>query len=224
MAKLPRPGAVKTRLRDSLSDSQCADLYQAFLDDKVDSVCALGGAVPVLAFTPVDAEHVFADRYGSRVRLLPQRGADLGERLANVAERLFGHGYAGVVLLDSDTPNLPAAHLATAVSILADSADLVLGPTHDGGYYLLGTRRFTPELFRGIAWSTSSVTGQTLAVARRLGLGVHVLPSWYDVDTPEDLARLSRDVRELTAGPGYPRHTAQALAAIQAAGRGASGA
>jgi uncharacterized protein len=211
MAKLPRPGAVKTRLGGVLTDTESAELYTAFLDDKVDSVCAVDGALPVLAFTPEEAAGWFAARYGSRIRLLAQRGGHLGERLASTASDLFAEGFSAVVLVDSDTPNLPRAYFSRALSALADGADAVLGPTCDGGYYLLGTTRFRPELFRDIHWSTPLVAGQTLAIAHQRRLSVRVLPSWYDIDTPADLDRLASDLRSAGLEPGFPRHTVQVL-------------
>ena len=105
--------------------------------------------------------------------------------------------------MNSDGPTLPLAHLQEAFSGL-NQADVTLGPGHDGGYYLIGMKKPHPVLFRGITWSTEQVIPQTLAICRRLGLAVHQLPEWYDVDIEADLERLYRDlVRE----PGAAPHT-----------------
>jgi uncharacterized protein len=214
MAKLPRAGAVKTRLRGRLTEAQAAALYAAFLDDKVDSVRALEGATPVIAFTPEGAADLFSERYGPELRLLAQRGTDLGERLANAAADLFADGFSAIALLDSDTPNLPTDYLSRTLSALTGGAEVVLGPTSDGGYYLIGMTRFMPELFRGIHWSTPSVAVETLAIARQLGVEAHVLPAWYDIDTPADLDRLADDLFASASGNRKPANTLRVMASI----------
>jgi hypothetical protein len=103
--------------------------------------------------------------------------------------------------MNSDGPTLPQTCLEEAFSAL-DSADVTLGLSHDGGYYLIGMRQLHPDLFRGIDWSTERVIPQTLAICRRLGLAVHQLPAWYDVDVEADLARLTGDLaRHPAAAP-----------------------
>ena len=138
--------------------------------------------------------------------LITQRGADLGSRLDATVVELLARGHAGVLLIDSDTPTLPTEFLFEALQLIAKpGTDLVLGPTEDGGYYLIGLRAPRPELFAGIAWSTSQVLPETLRRARRLRLGVARLPKWFDVDTDSDLTRLRKS---LAAGAGASaRHT-----------------
>lgn len=210
MAKEPVAGSVKTRLGAMLSADQSLDLYRAFLLDKVDQVVGVAGVTPYLAYTPPGARPAFEQLVGGRIALLEQRGGDLGERLRHVADDL-GSRHAGVLLVDSDTPNLPSGALVEAVDALGAS-DVVIGPAWDGGYYLLGMRRPDPELFGGIAWSTGRVLAQTIENVRRRGSTLHFLPSWYDVDRPPDLQRLARD---LAAAPpalaGYPRRTAEVV-------------
>jgi uncharacterized protein len=190
MAKAPRAGEVKTRLCPPLSPADAAELYRCFLLDKVEQVRALPAVRPAVAYTPTEASAVF-DALAPGFLLLPQRGADLGERLANVFEALFAAGYAAALLIDSDTPTLPPAYLAQAVEMVAaPPADVVLGPSEDGGYYLIGLRKVYRELFTAMAWSTPRVLSETVARAGSLGLGVVTVPPWFDVDTAEDLARL----------------------------------
>ena len=130
-----------------------------------------------------------------------QEGADLGERLANALAHHFDLGYRRAVIMNSDGPTLPLAHLQEAFSAL-DQAEITLGPGHDGGYYLIGMKESLPALFRGITWSTEQVIPQTLAICRRRGYRVHQLPEWYDVDVGADLDRLYRDLaREPGAAP-----------------------
>ena len=223
MAKLPECGAVKTRLSPALSPEERATLYRAFLLDRVDQILAIHGVLPCVAFTPPEARAAFASLLGPAVRLIPQRGADLGERLANAASALFEVGCRAVILVDSDTPTLPTSALERAVRALVEPAndtspagpEVVVGPARDGGNYLIGTRRPQPELFQGIEWSTPRVLPQTLVRAARAGLSVRLLPPWYDVDTPDDLSRLARDLESMgPAACGGPRRTAAAIAEL----------
>ncbi|MCK5205867.1 MAG: DUF2064 domain-containing protein, partial [Desulfobacterales bacterium] len=112
-------------------------------------------------------------------------------------------GYRKAVIMNSDGPTLPLAHLKEAFSKL-DHTDVTLGMGHDGGYYLIGVKQHYPELFQNVTWSTKKVIPQTLEACRRLQLRVHRLPEWYDVDVEADLARLRRD---LSANPTSAPHT-----------------
>ena len=210
MAKEPIAGAVKTRLADVVRGEAGAELYRAFLLDKADQVVDVRGADAYVAYTPPDAGPRMLELFGDGVGLVPQRGRDLGERLAGVADALL-EGHDGVLLVDSDTPNLPTEYLDEAVRAVRE-ADVVLGPAWDGGYYLIGLREPCPALFEGIAWSTPHVLSATVSIARARGLSVHFLPSWYDVDEPADLRRLSRDLRQTpSVRRGYPQRTAEVM-------------
>jgi rSAM/selenodomain-associated transferase 1 len=201
MAKAPRPGEVKTRLASAIGEAGAADLYRDFLLDMLDRLVRVPGGTPVVAFAPADAEPVFAALAPDTARL-PQRGDDLGARLAHLFDDLFRSGYQGAVVLGSDLPTLPAELLVGAVTRVAGAAasgrpEVVLGPTEDGGYYLIGLTQPAPMLFDGIAWSTARVLAQTEARAAAAGLPVVRLDSWFDVDVPADLERLRRSL----AGP-----------------------
>jgi rSAM/selenodomain-associated transferase 1 len=190
MAKAPRPGEVKTRLCPPLSPADAALLYRCFLHDKVAAVGALVNAQPVLAYTPVDARAEF-DALAPGFSLLPQQGSDLGARLHATLETLLASGHAGAIAVDSDTPTLPREFLQQAVDFLAGPGpDVVIGPTEDGGYYLIGVRAAHRELFDGVPWSTPEVLDVTLRRAAAAGLRVACLPPWFDIDTPGDLERL----------------------------------
>ena len=190
MAKAPKPGEVKTRLCPPLSPEEAADLYDCFLRDKVEQVRALGSATGVIAFTPDDSRSLF-EEIAPGFRLIAQRGADLGSRLLNSLGALLREGYVGAVAIDSDTPNLPTEYLRQAVDVLSRSAtDVVVGPSDDGGYYLIGVRQAWPTLFDAMPWSTPEVLPETLRRAHAAGLRVECLPAWFDVDTAEDLERL----------------------------------
>ena len=186
MAKHPVPGRVKTRLAAALgADTACA-LYRAFVLDLAERLAALPYAV-TWVYTPPDAP--FAEVLpGARCR--PQRGRDLGERLAAAIGGELAAGPGPVLAIGADAPHVPAAALAEAAAALTRGADVVLGPAADGGYYLIGLRNPAPGLFTGIAWSTAGVLQATLARAAAAGLAVHLLPPSFDVDQVADLSRL----------------------------------
>ncbi len=193
MVKEPAPGRVKTRLCPPLTPKQAADLYACFLLDKMAQVRRVRAAAPYLAYTPREAEGFFRDLSGDTFSLVPQEGKDLGDRLGHLTTRLLTAGHPGVVIIDSDTPNLPDQYLTDAVECMGNGrADAVFGPAEDGGYYLVGLRFPAPALFQGVAWSTAVVLKQTLSKAASTGLRVHLLLRWFDVDTGTDLERLRR--------------------------------
>jgi rSAM/selenodomain-associated transferase 1 len=203
MAKVPGVAPVKSRLHPALTAERATDLYRCFLLDRLDSLGAVPGITPVVAFTPADAGAAIAALSPSGFRCLAQQGADLGERLDAVLTTLLAEGHRGAIAVDSDSPTLPMAYVAEAARVLAASAaDVVVGPCDDGGYYLIGVRAPCPRLFDGIPWSTPAVLPMTLERVRELGLRVHVLPAWFDVDTEADLRRLHEEMR---AGGGPPR-------------------
>ena len=207
MAKAPWPGTVKTRLSPPLLATEAAALYRCFLLDKIRAVEALTGAQPVIAYTPDDARTEF-DVLAPSFTLVPQRGPDLGARLHGILTHLLAAGHAGAMAVDSDTPTLPARFLQEAVDCLTrPGPDVVLGPTEDGGYYLIGVRHPHRELFDAMPWSTPEVLEVTLRRAAAAGLRAACLPSWFDVDTPDDLERLSKSINvdEATSAPETER-------------------
>lgn len=210
MAKQPVPGRVKTRLCPPLSHQEAADLYGAFLTDTL-ALVTKTEAKGFIAYDPEGAGRFFSALAPPGMKCIPQGTGDLGARLARVSKCLFSSGFEQVLIIASDAPGMPQMNLALAFASL-DHADLVLGPGHDGGYYLIGTRFHAPALFTGIPWSSSGVLSKTLEQAEREGMTVSLLPIWPDVDTVQDLHRL---VQELEAGtpPGCPA-TRQALAGI----------
>jgi rSAM/selenodomain-associated transferase 1 len=195
VAKEPLAGSTKTRLCPPFTAEGAAEFYRRLLLDTLALTARLAFADHSLAYTPTGAHAHFRDLAPDNFRLLAQQGAGLGERLANALAYHFELGYGRVVIMNSDGPTLPLAYLEESFSGLGD-ADITLGPGHDGGYYLIGMKQLHPELFQGIAWSTERVTHQTLAACQRLGLTVHQLPEWYDVDVEADLDRLRRDLAQ----------------------------
>jgi glycosyltransferase A (GT-A) superfamily protein (DUF2064 family) len=185
MARVPGQGPVKTRLHGALSAARATELYRCFLLDRLDALAAVPEVVR---------------------RLLVQEGDALEDRLTRLFGRLLDEGHAGAIAIDSDSPTLPMAYVAEAARVLAaGTVDVVVGPSDDGGYYLVGVRSPQPTLFDGVPWSTPDTRRATLEGARRLGLTVHLLPPWFDVDTADDLARLRAEL----AGRAAPPRTAQ---------------
>lgn len=208
VAKEPVPGRTKTRLCPPFGPKPAAEFYRCLMLDTLALMERLQTADRTVAYVPETARGYFERLVSDGFRLVAQQGADLGERLANAIGYHFDLGYRRVVIMNSDGPTLPLAHLKEAFSGL-DSADVTLGPGHDGGYYLIGMKRLHPDLFQGISWSTEQVIPQTLEICRRLGLSVHQLPEWYDVDVEADLERLRRD---LARDPGSAPCTREFLA------------
>ncbi len=190
MAKAPQAGDVKTRLCPPLTFEAAAALYRGFLLDTVAKIAALQPAEPVMSYAPASGEDFFAAAVPDWMRL-PQSGADLGARMHHCFIQLLSQGYDHVLLTGSDLPTLPLDIFKQAVQLAASpQIDVILGPSEDGGYYLMGLRAPCPALFEKITWSTPDVLAETVRRATRLGLRIAYLPTWYDIDTPADLTRL----------------------------------
>jgi uncharacterized protein len=148
-------------------------------------------ACGIAVYTPVGAESAYADILPANFTLLPQRGDKFGERLYFAVEDLFKCGFESVCLIDSDSPTVPAANFEQAVKVLeAPGNRLVLGPSDDGGYYLIGLKKADRRLFEQIDWSTERVLDQTIQRANEIELEVKLLPTGYDVDDQAGLRRL----------------------------------
>jgi rSAM/selenodomain-associated transferase 1 len=187
-AKEPRPGQVKTRLSPPLSPEAAAQLYHCFIQDILDEMARVPEVHLAVAFSPAAAQGFFRRLAPPGTDLFPQKGADLGERMARAFARNFAAGFGPILLRGSDVPDLPAAVVSEAQAVLATGqAQVLLGPATDGGYHLVGLTEPQPRLFQGPAWSSSTVLKDTLGLARQLGLRVHLLPPWPDIDTCDDL-------------------------------------
>ena len=193
-AKNPMPNLVKTRLIPQLSPEQAARLYSAFLTDWCETLAVLPNATRVIAYTPPESLPDLQALIGKDAIYIPQVGNNLGARLISATQWAAKQGYQKILIVGSDSPTLPLSHLSQAILTL-DSRDVVLGPSVDGGYYLIGfsaahLAKTVPSVFEGIAWSTNSVFQQTIARVRSTGATFGLLPPWYDVDTPADVAFL----------------------------------
>lgn len=202
-AKEPRPGEVKTRLCPPLTPQSAAQLYTQFLEDVLEEMTQLPRIKLALAYTPDSAREFFQDKAGPGIVLTPQRGEDLGERLRRAFDWGFNQGAGTVLIRNSDSPDLPGSLVLAAETVLAGrQAQAVFGPCPDGGYYLVGLRTPQPELFHDIAWSGPTVLADTLARAERLGLTVHLLPPWPDIDTRADLLAFLKSP-QTSPNPGW---------------------
>jgi uncharacterized protein len=210
MAKAPQPSQVKTRLVPPLSYESAAELYRCLLLDKLQQVAEIPGIDPYLAYTPIEARPSMLAVLPDSFTLIPQAGSTLGDRLHRLSAILLERGHPAAILIDSDSPTLPTPYLLDAIAQLQNRAtDLVLGPAEDGGYYLIGLKSPCRALFDNILWSGPTVLADTLRRAATQQLQVAMLPSWFDVDTPDDLVRLRRDLA--TAGSAVAPHTRRFL-------------
>jgi uncharacterized protein len=194
MAKAPVAGEVKSRLVPPLSFEEAAELYRCLLLDLLENVASFEEADLYLAFTPADAAHSFRDLAPPNFTCVPQRSGDLGERMAGIFEDSFEKGYERAVVIGSDLPVFPSSFLRDAFRALAGSSDVVLGPSRDGGYYLIGLSRLLAEIFTHIPWGTARVLQATRDRLSRIGVEPLLLPGWFDVDTVEDLRFLKQMV------------------------------
>ena len=192
--KNPVPGQVKTRLTPYLSPEQAASLYQAFLVDWCNTLSSIPTAHRVIAYTPPEGLSALQALIGEDPVYIPQVGASLGERLIAAARWACDQGYAKFLFVGSDSPTLPVQYVEHALDLL-ESRDIVIGPSVDGGYYLIGFSKHgaslsIPTVFEEIAWSTEVVFRQTLGKIQKINAQLGLLPPWYDVDTSAGLQLL----------------------------------
>ena len=178
---------MKTRLASSVGDQAASELYRACIALTLERLEALRDDA-TLYVDPPEALEATRAWLGEAWTIRPQQGTTLGDRLQHANDEIFGNGARYVVTIGTDSPWLSAEDIEEAFNALRIS-DVVLGPTEDGGYYLIGLSHPAPALFEGIAWSTSEVYEQTVAKARTLGLQVHPLRRGYDIDQLEDVER-----------------------------------
>src|SRR5579862_293157 len=192
MAKAPRPGAVKTRLAPSLSPEAVTDFYCCLLDDTLALARSLS-EVEVAIVCPESDVDELARRAGNAATVTAQNGEGLAAGLTSV----FAHFTADrrrVIAFNSDSPHLPASILQDAFETLV-AHDVVVGPTHDGGYYLVGAKASHPTLFANDGMGTSSALERLLSRARTLDLSVDFAEAFFDIDVAEDLTRLAEELR-----------------------------
>lgn len=194
-AKAPIPGHVKTRLCPPLTPDESASLHGSMVMDVAEQSRGVRNFDRFLACTP-SSDHAFfqtlAARYG--VTLCEQVGDDLGQRMEHALAEALGKGYRYALVIGTDIPTLSPPTYKNAL-LLLQTHDIVLGPTHDGGYYLVGLKQPTPELFADIPWSTDKVCSLTKAKAQSLGLTIGLLEAERDIDTFVDLQAFVADLK-----------------------------
>lgn len=201
-AKAPQPGQVKTRLIPMLGKTGAAILHRSLLWQTL-TTASSSGCGPVRLWCSPSPEHPFFRRCARKfkVTLHQQCDGDFGARMAHAFATTLARAPCALVI-GADSPSLGPSDLRQAANALQQGTDAVIGPAVDGGYVLLGLRRFAPELFRDIDWGSSQVLHQTRTRLRSLGWRWHELPERWDIDRPEDILRLEMAFPELSPLPG----------------------
>jgi hypothetical protein len=213
-AKEPEKGKVKTRLlpylsrtfpRDEvfrksrkvrdLSESYCVNLYKAFLKDTIELAKNIQCEIKILAYDSDNNNSKYLKKIAHPFKFYQQKGKNLGQRMHNAFKFAIDSGASRMVIIGSDSPNLPASFIEDAFRKLQRS-DIVLGPSLDCGYYLIGLRKPYLALFKGVRWSTDRVLSDTVKNAQALKRKIVKLDKWYDVDDLKSLVCLKRDLQK----------------------------
>jgi len=216
--KTPLPGQVKTRLSPPFTAEEAAALAEAFLFDTLDLIeSAELNVGKIIYFTPEDEAKYFTEIISDGWQIKPQRGQSLRIRLINALREESANDDQPVVVIGADSPTLPPQYLAEALKILK-KVDLVIGPAFDGGFYLIGIKKFHPSLLKSVILSKSDSYKKLVINAARVGLTYRTLPPWYDIDHFDDLERINNPMtlnrgftalrtRIMLAGLGFQQHT-----------------
>lgn len=195
MVKAPLPGFAKTRLSPPLDHAEAASFAACLVQDVVKSALGITANV-IIAFTPPEGRAVLQTSLPDGLQWVEQQGDDLGDRLVSAIAYAGRLGFSPIIVLGADSPTLPPTYIQKAFQFLTvGPADVTLGPTLDGGYYLVGVRKSEPELFSNVAWSAPVTFEQTVRNTMQLGLQLVTLEPWSDVDTFADLESLNHELR-----------------------------
>jgi len=201
-AKWPEPGKVKTRLSPPLSEQDASDLYRFMLMDTLEKTREIAGVTRMIFFDGDPERSADFRLLAPDADVIKQEGRDLGERLAHATEKAFSAGFRTVAIIGTDSPHLPVELIGEAFRLLkSESADIVFGPSEDGGYYLVAINKHCPELFRGIPWSSPATLKKSMDKAESVGLRPALLEKCFDVDNIDDLRKLRKEVSNSEA-PG----------------------
>jgi len=192
-AKVPRPGEVKTRLTPFLTPREATQLYSAFLHDALHQYTRLDVDVRLYLAPPIPEDGL--PTLPADVTVHRQCGETLGGRMQRAFDDAFCDEYDRAVIIGTDHPTLPQSFVRRAFSVLGGGASVCIGPSDDGGYYLLGMNDYYPTLFESMSYSHAQVFSDTLSRVKTTDAAVTILPQWYDVDTPGDLRRMLDDLR-----------------------------
>jgi len=195
-AKYPEKDKVKTRLSRYWDEDVIVRLYRCFIEDLLARL-SKGDYLFRIAYHPVGKRDDFIGQFGDTFSYIPQIGEDLGEKMHNTFRQCFSEGLRSVIVIGSDSPDLPPRIIRDAFQAL-ETHGAVIGPACDGGYYLIGFSRdsFSSGAFNGISWGTSGVFRETERILKEEGIRLHVLPVWRDIDRPEDIVALIKDSKE----------------------------
>ena len=193
-AKEPRRGEVKTRLSRYLSTEQCLNLYKAFIKDTLNIAKRFKCEGRILAFESAKGSPFYLNSVGRRFTFYKQKGKDLGEKMHDAFRYAYRKKYQKIVIIGSDSPTLPSAFIKDAFEALRYS-EVVLGPSLDGGFYLIGLKKTCYAIFRGIKWSSRHVLTQVSKNLRNLNKNTAFLPEWYDVDDGIGLSYLKHELK-----------------------------
>jgi uncharacterized protein len=193
MAKAPRPGAVKTRLVRSLSPDAVTEFYLCLLEDTLALAQSLRDVDVAIMCPEADISEV-AQLARSAANVVAQTGVGLAAGLTSVFAHFSRGTHRRIIAFNSDSPHLPRSVLESAFETLA-SHDVVVGPTHDGGYYLVGAKTGYPTLFASDGMGTNSALDRLLSRVRELNLAVGFAEAFYDIDVADDLTRLAMELR-----------------------------
>ncbi len=222
MAKAPKPGAVKTRLASGISHASVTDFYCCLLQDTLTLAGSLTDVEVAIMCPAADVseleQFLITEARGNEVSVVAQQGEGLAAGLTSVFAHFTNRNKRHVIAFNSDSPHLPNSVLEAAFETLA-TEDVVMGPTHDGGYYLVGAKASYPTLFASDGLGTSSALQRLLARAQALGLSVGFADRFYDIDVADDLSRLAKELR---LDPARAPRTAAWLKDLRDAGNGYS--
>jgi hypothetical protein len=191
--KAPVAGRAKTRLTTDFSPDSGEKLAFAFLTDLLRT--ATNPALQATVWIALDCDASALPHEAQGLPIFPQSGNSLGERMVNILEQGLKSGFEAVCLVGSDLPHLPLCFVQEAFGRLEAGAEATIGPTDDGGYYLVGLRTVRRELFENIPWSHPDTFAETMKAAQTAAIQIATLPPWYDIDTAQDLQRLNTDLQ-----------------------------
>jgi uncharacterized protein len=175
---------VKTRLSPFLEEDVILKIYTCFLQDSLNNICQVENVDRFVGVAPSNESGFFNETLGSDIRIFVQEGESLGDKMRWAIKDRFAEGYERVIIIGSDSPSLPVSYIHRAVG---SDKDMVIGPSTDGGYYLIGMRGKMVEVFKDVSWGTETVLQESFENLVHNGASLELLPIWYDVDTPEDL-------------------------------------
>lgn len=188
MTRIPIPGKTKTRLMETMTGNECVDLHMAFLKDLFNTFDRLKEELDIyITYTPDNSLDIIENIIPKYIKTFPQKGEDLGDRMHNAIDNLLSMGYENVILIGSDIPDISPMDINTAFEILKEK-DIVLGPSYDGGYYLVGMKKPNNGIFHiSKRWGGLSVLESTIDIANNQGLSIGLSSKYRDIDTKEDL-------------------------------------